>query len=64
MALPPEARAEIAEQLLASLNPAQADVDAAWEAEIERRVREVEEGRVELVPHDQTICAVRDALRA
>src|SRR5688500_17959295 len=53
MALPPEARAQIAEQLLASLDPAQAEVDAAWEAEIDRRVREVEEGRVTLLPHEQ-----------
>lgn len=64
MALPPEARAQIAEQLLASLDPAQAEVDAAWEVEVERRIREVEEGRVQLVPHDQVMSQVREHLRS
>jgi putative addiction module component (TIGR02574 family) len=64
MSLPPEARAQIADQLLASLDPAQAEVDAAWEPEIERRVREIEEGRVQLVPHDEVMSHVRDHLRS
>ena len=64
MALPPEARAQIAEQLLASLDPAQAEVDAAGEVEVERRIREVEEGRVQLVPHDQVMSQVREHLRS
>jgi hypothetical protein len=37
--------------------------DAAWEAEIERRVREVEEGRVELTPHDHVMHEAREHLR-
>ncbi|HEX9459773.1 MAG TPA: addiction module protein [Thermoanaerobaculia bacterium] len=36
--LPAEERAEIAEELLATLYDYQAEVEAAWAAEIERRV--------------------------
>jgi putative addiction module component (TIGR02574 family) len=63
MALPPEARAQIAEQLLASLDPAQAEVDAAWEAEIERRVREIEGGRISMILHEQVMMNIRSHLR-
>ena len=42
-------RAHVAAELIASLDgPADADVDEAWAAEIERRVQEVEEGTAEL----------------
>ena len=64
LTLPPEARAQIADQLLASLDPAQTEVDAAWEPEIERRVREIEDGRVQLIPHDQVMSHVREHLRS
>lgn len=64
MTLPPEARAQIADQLLDSLNPQQADIDAAWQTEIEARIREVEEGRAELIPHDQAMAQVRQRLQA
>jgi putative addiction module component (TIGR02574 family) len=63
MALPPEARAEIAERLLASLDPGNAEVDAAWEPEIERRIQEIEDGRISMIPHEQVMIQVRNRLR-
>jgi len=49
--LPESDRAKIATRLLESLDPkAQADVDAAWAAEIERRCAAVDAG--ELETHD------------
>jgi putative addiction module component (TIGR02574 family) len=46
-----KARAEIAAELLASLDgPADPDADAAWQAEIERRVAAIEAGTVALEP--------------
>lgn len=49
--LPPEARAALAGSLLESLDTAtDADAEAAWSIEIERRVREIDEGVVKLVP--------------
>jgi putative addiction module component (TIGR02574 family) len=62
-ALPPEDRARLAEELLASLDPHEADVDAAWNAELRRRIDEVERGIVELIPADQAFAQVRQALR-
>lgn len=44
-----EARAEIAAELLASLDgPDDPDAEVAWAAEIERRVAEIEAGTVKL----------------
>jgi putative addiction module component (TIGR02574 family) len=64
MTLPPEARAQIADQLLDSLDPERAEIDAAWQTEIETRIREVEEGRAQLIPHDQAMAQVRQRLQA
>jgi len=51
MELPPEARAALAGSLIDSLDD-QVDEDAelAWDAEIARRIRELDEGKVKLVP--------------
>jgi len=49
--LEPESRAEIAAELLASLDgPADPDAEAAWDAEISRRVAAIESGAVRLEP--------------
>ena len=62
-ALPPEERARLAEELLATLDPGDDDVEVAWEAEIRKRVAEVENGTVQLVPADEAFARVRQALR-
>jgi len=49
--LEPESRAEVAAELLASLDgPADADAEAAWDAEIERRIADIESGAIRLEP--------------
>lgn len=49
--LPPEARAALAGSLLESLEEViDEGAEAAWEAEIERRVRDLDEGLVRAVP--------------
>ena len=54
LGLSPKARADIAGTLLRSLDATEdADVDAAWAAEIERRLREVASGKAKLVPWEQ-----------
>jgi putative addiction module component (TIGR02574 family) len=46
-ALPPEDRERLVEQLMESLNePAAAELDTAWENEIQRRLAEFERGEV------------------
>lgn len=52
--LSPEVRAELAAELLASLDgPADPDAETAWAAEIERRVDAIEAGSVALEPWDE-----------
>jgi putative addiction module component (TIGR02574 family) len=51
--LEPEARAEVAAEILASLDgPADPDADAAWAEEIEKRVAAIEAGTMKLDPWD------------
>lgn len=51
MELPATARAELASRLISSLDTtADADAESAWEREIERRLREIDEGHVTMVP--------------
>jgi putative addiction module component (TIGR02574 family) len=46
-----EARAELAAELLASLDaPADPDAETAWDAEIGRRIEEIERGTMALEP--------------
>ena len=47
--LDPEARAQLAAELLASLDgPADPDAEQAWQAEITRRVADLEAGKLKL----------------
>jgi len=44
-----DARAELAAELLASLDrPADADAESAWDSEIERRINQIQAGEVRL----------------
>jgi putative addiction module component (TIGR02574 family) len=49
--LPPEARAALAGTLIDSLDETvDTDAESAWEAEIVMRLKEIDEGKVNLVP--------------
>jgi putative addiction module component (TIGR02574 family) len=49
-----EERAELATELLASLDgPADPDAEAAWDAEIARRIEDIERGSIPLEPWEQ-----------
>lgn len=49
--LPPEARAALAGSLLDSVDvPLDLDAESAWEAEIAARIREIDKGKVTLIP--------------
>jgi putative addiction module component (TIGR02574 family) len=49
MELEPEDRAELAERLLSSLEPEDADVADAWRFEIRKRIAELDSGAVQPV---------------
>jgi len=61
-ALSPQERARLAEELLASLDPHDTEVEAAWDEELRRRIDEVERDAVQLMPADQAFAQVRRAL--
>lgn len=63
LALPAQARAMLAEDLLASLEASPDDIEEAWRIEIERRVKEIKEGKVELIPGDQVMQELRAQLK-
>jgi len=49
--LEPDARADVAAELLASLDgPVDPDAETAWDAEIERRIEAIEAGAIRLEP--------------
>jgi putative addiction module component (TIGR02574 family) len=58
MKLSTEDRAELADRLWASLSP-QGEIDAAWDMEIARRVKQLEAGEVETIPHETVIAELR-----
>lgn len=55
-------RARLAEMLLVSLEE-EDEFEAAWGAEIERRVREIDAGEVELIPGEQVRAELRALLK-
>lgn len=64
MSLPVRARATLAAELIHSLEEDEPDedVEAAWAAEIKRRVAEVEAGTAKLVPADEALRDIRAAI--
>jgi putative addiction module component (TIGR02574 family) len=65
--LPKKARAKLAHDLLLSLEDepfdAPEEVERAWAVEIDRRIRDVKEGRVKLIPAEQALRDVRASLK-
>ena len=60
LSLPAGLRAMLAEHLLKSLDSAQqAEIDALWAEEAERRIQEIEQGTVSLIPGDQVFQKLR-----
>src|SRR5215207_10109113 len=59
MKLSIEERADLADRLWASVEPPAA-VDAAWAAEIECRVRQIETSEVDTISHEKVIAELRN----
>ncbi len=58
-----DARAQLAAELLASLDgPSDPDAEAAWQVEIERRVADLESGKVKLEPWEQVKRRIEKAI--
>lgn len=58
--LSPNERAEVDEQLIASLDEMpDADVEQAWQEAVQRRLQQVERGEVELIDSDTVMAELR-----
>lgn len=65
LALPEQDRAYLARQLIISLDDsADADVETQWQEVIDRRSREIEEGKVSCRPVKETVRDIRRKLHA
>jgi putative addiction module component (TIGR02574 family) len=63
LSLPPEARERVVEGLLQSLNEsASSQLDAAWEAEIEKRLAEYDRGSVQAIDAEAVFAKARKLL--
>ena len=63
LALPPDARALLAEDLIASLEASQDVIDESWRVEIERRIQDIKDGKVKLIPGEQVMSELRSQLK-
>jgi putative addiction module component (TIGR02574 family) len=65
LSLPPEDREHIADELWDSLEHGddEASVEKAWEEEIARRAKEVDEGRAEFVSWEDVRAEIAERLR-
>ena len=62
--LPPKERARLAQRLIASLDPeSDRDAEQVWLQEAERRLDELESGKVAGIPAEQVFRKARSTLR-
>jgi putative addiction module component (TIGR02574 family) len=61
--LPPEERVRLAEKLLATVHEVDAEVEAAWDQEIQRRLAEIDDGTAKLIPAEEVFAEVRRILK-
>ena len=60
LSLPADLRLSLVEKLLTSLNlPIDEDIDRLWAEEAERRVSQIEKGKIKLVPGEEVFAKIR-----
>ncbi len=57
--LPIDMKIELVDKILESLTPTQKEFDQLWKAEVERRIDEVESGKVKTIPGDEVFAKIR-----
>ncbi len=62
-ALPPADRVRLAEELLATVQEVDAEVEVAWDEEIKRRIAEIDSGTAKLIPAEEVFAEVRRLLK-
>ena len=61
--LPIDMKLELIDHLLESISPSKKENDELWKIEIERRVDEVESGKVKTIPGDEVFAKIRSRHR-
>ncbi len=62
-ALPPEERVRLAEELLATVQEVDSEVEAAWDEELHRRIAEIDNGTAKIIPAEEVFAEVRRLLK-
>ena len=63
LSLPCEDRIYLVDRLLESLNaPSREEIDRLWAEETERRIEELDSGKVEAIPGEQVFAEIRERL--
>jgi len=63
LSLPCEDRIYLVDRLLQSLNaPSREEIDRLWAEEAERRIEELDSGKVEAIPGEQVFAEIRERL--
>ena len=62
-ALSPEERVRLAEELLATVQEVDPQVEAAWDEEIRRRIEEIDRGKAKLIPAEEVFAEVRRLIK-
>jgi putative addiction module component (TIGR02574 family) len=57
--LPPDERVKLAEEILATVHGVDEEVDVEWDAEIKRRIAEIEAGTAQLIPAEEVFARLR-----
>jgi putative addiction module component (TIGR02574 family) len=58
--LPIDLKIELIDKLLESISPSQSEIDELWKVEVERRIDEVESGKVKTIPGDEVFAKIRE----
>lgn len=60
LSLPANARLDLVDKLLSSLNlPTQQEIDKSWAEEAERRINEIDQGKVKLISGNKVFEKIR-----
>lgn len=58
--LPIDMKLEIIDRLLEGISAPRTEIDDAWNAEVERRIDEVESGKVKTIPGEEVFARMRE----
>lgn len=59
--LPADARVGLVDKIIESLNlPTRPEIDRLWAEEAERRVKQIDQGQVELIPGEDVFTKIRN----